>query len=59
MNMFDCFIQREKIYFCEFSRRHSSLHQAIRNGGETEDRGEDEREDEREDEEGLVWEGRN
>ena len=53
--MFDGFIQREKIYFCEFSRRHSSLHQARRNGKE----GENEGEDEREDEEGMVWEGRN
>ena len=43
------------MYFCKFSRRHSSLHQARRN----ETVGENEGEDEREDEEGMVREGRN
>ena len=55
MNILNDFIQHEKIIFCKFSRRHSSLRQAVRNGIE----GENEGEDEREDEEGMVWEGRN
>ena len=43
-----------KFISCKFSRRHSSLHQAVGNGIEGENEGEDEREDEREDEEGMV-----
>ena len=50
MKIFNYFMQREKIYFCKFSRKHFSLHLAMRNGTETENWGEDGRDDE----EGLV-----